>query len=456
MRRPTICDITRRPMRLDHSMTAASSFRVVEKLAKRLLRFEFSSGNELFAWQTQLLELQQSIQAKISNEQDKLRSERDAAELASLRSCRWHARHLGDAWAWLMLGADRQVLHPLGENSPVPIPEEHYGTKGAQVLAEGLATRGWGFPVLHDVTDCLRIGDITFVRPDRVPRNVTVEVKTRYVGEGVGPDGTTVGEYEATVMSQADIDPETGNVVRNVNLSRRPKPVGSRRVDRQVERMRQAALKSSAPADGLIEGLDTPVYNLRLESKSLDHMKVLRALIREARSAGVAQRCVDDAFYYLVMYSPDGVSSADVTGWDLTALQDSSFLRCSDPLESSVVVHTIPVQDRRSAITVVPYFLWSVPRRAVLDVLQGRLMITVLVNQGKVCDRLRAEGLQLRVDPQQGGPGSVVVEMRGEVDGVAMKAEYHGVNYHLRDVVEEFESLDRLVEIVHGSVATVS
>lgn len=50
-------------------------------------------------------------------------------------------------------------------------------------MAEEMLRRGVGIPLLHDITDCLRVGNITFINPHKTPMTIEVTVKTSLVGE---------------------------------------------------------------------------------------------------------------------------------------------------------------------------------------------------------------------------------------------------------------------------------
>lgn len=65
----------------------------------------------------------------------------------------------------------------------------------------GLAGKDWGFPVLHDITDCLRIGDVTFVKYDPELTASTYEVKTRLKEEQPLDDGKSEFNYEVTLLA---------------------------------------------------------------------------------------------------------------------------------------------------------------------------------------------------------------------------------------------------------------
>jgi hypothetical protein len=103
-----------------------------------------------------------------------------SSEVPALRQTLWHARRFGDALAWVLLHGDRSIILPLAENQRVPVPPDDERWQGVLALAFSMAKAGYGFPLLHDMTDILRIGDIPFVRPGKPPRPsqfVTVAVR---------------------------------------------------------------------------------------------------------------------------------------------------------------------------------------------------------------------------------------------------------------------------------------
>jgi hypothetical protein len=69
-------------------------------------------------------------------------------------------------------------------------------------IAETLGSRGWGFPLLHDITDCLRVGDISFIKTGHAIR--TVEVKTRLIDKEPTADGRTLLNYWISVVFPLD------------------------------------------------------------------------------------------------------------------------------------------------------------------------------------------------------------------------------------------------------------
>jgi hypothetical protein len=70
------------------------------------------------------------------------------------------------------------------------------------LMARYLAGQDWGFPLIHDITDCLRIGDVTYVRiPENSERSyTTVEVKTHAEFKG-RLEGQNLAEYEYRILA---------------------------------------------------------------------------------------------------------------------------------------------------------------------------------------------------------------------------------------------------------------
>jgi hypothetical protein len=209
---------------------------------------KFAGPEELWDIQLELLEVQRSIQDGIAELKDSRRDKASHEKLENLRAVRWHARRLGDAFGWIVLGVDKKTIVPLTENSKVPITKDDHGNRGLVSIAGHLAGEGWGFPLLHDVTDCLRIGDLTFVQiVDRDRQSRTVEVKTR-LQERVVESGDTTETLEVTVIHP--LTPEQGTArseSKEVAVGNAASPTRPRRVDRQLERMRRAHLRQTAP-----------------------------------------------------------------------------------------------------------------------------------------------------------------------------------------------------------------
>ncbi|MFH8386984.1 hypothetical protein ACH4E7_39735 [Kitasatospora sp. NPDC018058] len=85
-------------------------------------------------------------------------------------------RTVGDALAWRAFGFHRPFVIALSRNDP---PGPMYGKKGLQAELDQVH-QAWkedgAFALLHDLTNCLRIGDVTIWDDTTAPR--TLEIKT--------------------------------------------------------------------------------------------------------------------------------------------------------------------------------------------------------------------------------------------------------------------------------------
>lgn len=84
-------------------------------------------------------------------------------------------RSVGDAMAWRAFGFERRYILSLSRNDA---PGDMAGKAGldAELAFVNAAWREGRFAILHDVTNCLRIGDVTVFPQDAPPR--TEEIKT--------------------------------------------------------------------------------------------------------------------------------------------------------------------------------------------------------------------------------------------------------------------------------------
>lgn len=253
----------------DEDQGAAESFDAVcqpflgrlEKLTSALLGCRLTSPEALWQFQLDLLRLQRDIQSAINDYKGQVKRKHAPIEiLTELRAYRWYARRLGDAFAWVVLGGDKQILEPLSRNSRVAVAaRESHGSRGMIAMAGYLAGQGWGFPVIHDITDVLRIGDITFVRVngDSEREYRTVEVKTRAeLKRRLESENRAEYLYHMQVLSAAPpgnkpID-SSYHVEFKTSIPSPARPVG-RRIERQAKRMSTALLHQTAKLDELIK-----------------------------------------------------------------------------------------------------------------------------------------------------------------------------------------------------------
>ena len=429
----------------------------IESLATKVLRTGFDDAQDLWKFQEDLLDLQRDIQRKVTESKDADPSA--FGTRADWETVRWHARRLGDAFAWLVMGVERKAIFPLAENTRVPIPGDDPGSRGVLAIAAHLASEGWGFPLLHDVTDVLRIGDITFIRPEMGANGLrTVEVKTSVTATRVD-DGDVWEDLQVTVVhhSASDLDDVERLPVERIAVSgpvgRRPhdRLLRSPRTRRQLQRMSDATLRQTAPDDEVVQVGGSPWLSLSVDEYAGDHWPVVRRIIGLARQEGYACETVDDALLYVALYDKDGVTAESLAGTSLAEdVIKSGILETNQPERNSIVLYGVPVSDQRRAALSLPFYLYPIPRRAVFDMLWGRLHITVLVNPAKIAEALESVGFE--VTPQGDGtdmkPESLIVTSRINLpDGSAAVAELHNIEYYIPELVHEFRKLSHLVSI---------
>lgn len=417
----------------------------LSRLVRLFLQKKFSSSEDLWRLQKDLLNLQRDIQESITlAKRDAGESQEARAVLESLRNLRTHARRFGDAFAWVVLGMDRQVIYPLSQNALVAVPPDDHGTRGAIGTAGALSNEGWGFPLLHDITDCLRIGDMTFIK-DRNP--VTIEVKSRHVDERLDDDGELIDIYEATIIAVSEVPPFLKAPVESGTSS----PLrATPRLKRQVRRMEMAVAHQTAePGMNTID--DKPVLTMKMDRPSSGHAaEALRRVARRARRSGFATEAVDNTFLYAAVYSPDLVNDIkDLIRGVPKCLIDSGILYTERIDRNSIVMYSTPTEGSRWPQLYLPYFLFSLPVATIIDILCGRMVIFNLVNSGRIVEAIEEAGFRVTLPKIRNDlkDGSLVVSARFDGEGgVAYSGEMHNLSQFINEMVMEFRSLQSLID----------
>jgi hypothetical protein len=436
--------------------------RRIERLAKILLGGKYDGAAALWDFQIQLLKLQRDIQQSIGVEKDRIRrSTEKSTKLRDLQYVRWSARRLGDAFAWLSLGVDSKAIHPLGENDPVPIGKEDHGSRGLIGISSYLAGEGWGFPVIHDVTDCLRIGDVTFVRPENGKRALrTVEMKTRYLGKAEDSEGSSHYEVSVTFLSsenkpRMDFSAELNDAATEVKLGDGLEilPESSkrddRRISRQTKRMAKALSRQEAE-DGAVHTIDgQKVLTAIVDSSPASHWKTLRRVIRNARLNGYASECVDKAFLYVAYYDSSGIEVESIQNPQfLEDLTSSGFASSKVDSRNSLEIASIPTVESRNPQQYLPYFLYSIPKKAIFDLLHGRLIIIVLTNAGHIADTLESHGFGVNIPKDKGAPiYSMQISSEVTHEEVDYRFETNALGRHVTECIYEFKGIDYLLRV---------
>lgn len=356
--------------------------------------------------------LQREIQAAISAGPRRARDADARTRLEALRRVLWFSRRLGDAIAWTVYLMDRKSIHALSQNSRVPIPPKaDDGSLGVEAVAKQCMYSGWGLPVIHDVTDCLRVGDISFLQfgpkgvKDRQWR--TVEVKTTRVASQTLPDGSTELELRATLIGNQEAPEEFIKRLDPAPSATSLPPVPSRRndrrLDRQLERMDHALSRRTLGDYEMSKiGSDHQIH-VRMREAEGSRWRQLRRAIRTARAQGWDFFSADAFIGWAVCYNASGVGPDDLMKADLAQLTlDQLFDKHAGPGKNNLTVMTVPANepDAYSAI-IKPFYWWDIPQRAKEDILHGRLVIAAMVNTWALRKRLENEGYSVA----QAAPG---------------------------------------------------
>jgi hypothetical protein len=437
-------------------VVARPFLRRIEKLTRTFLGGQFKSSDDLWRFQLGLLQLQRDIQAAINDYKLRVKREKCGKEiLTELRSCLWHAKRLGDALAWIALGRDIKTLEPLSRNNRTSTSPEDHGSRGMLLMARYLASQGKGFPLIHDITDCLRIGDVTYVRVlENSERSyTTVEVKTHAEFKG-RLEGQNLAEYEYRILAfsaspfdGAHADPAALESADFTSIIPRSAGPLSRPIDRQAKRMSTALSHQNAEPNTLIEEDGAaPAVWAAVNTPVTAHWKSLQRVVRKARRSGYGSECVDDTFLYVAFYSPEGVSPESVD--HASHLQEdlsSSPLVIRDGSRANVLsIATIPTIKQAGAHLFLPFYLYPIPRSSIYDLIHGRMVIFVCYNNARLVESLEEAGLNVEVNTKT---RQLTVTRSVTTDG---GADYYiqspDLRYYLDKIIYEFYGRDLIVQ----------
>ena len=416
----------------------------LEGLVSRFLAHLWKSPRSLWRLQLDLLALQRDVQTAIST----AKKDRTATSLTSTRELRqvmWHARRFGDTVAWVFFRNERRQIDPLSYNAKVPVLPDGHGSRGLIAAAEALSPR-LGFPLLHDITDILRVGDITFFKPGERPQ--TVEVKTTLIGSKSEGSKTRL-DYKVTAIWPSGGAPPP-------NVPRRPPQVRgpvNARVGRQLARMTRALALQDAPvcAPTRVDGRQTLILESKGGNELSDHWPLLRRMIRRARRTGYASAVADGAVMYVAFYSPTGLDSPDQLMGRVPTDLLAYGIFLPDPTKNSLYVLGMPDPTHDGPDRYRPYYLYPIPRPWVVDILRGRLVVFALFNPGRVAEALEAVGL--RTDD---GKGNAYLRAFAEVEasGARFLVELP-LGDNITEMVMEARALAGLVAVADTLVAAM-
>jgi hypothetical protein len=432
----------------------------IEKLALVLLGVRFKSPQDLWKFQLDLLRLQREIQVAINDYKRQGKQVPGTMEtLTDLRACRWLARRLGDAFAWVILGADKKVIEPLSRNSRTVISSDSHGNRGMIMIASHLPQQGWGFPLIHDITDFLRVGDITFVRMSEGSRRIyqTVEVKTRARLKRRLEGNLAEYDYQIQILSAVSPDDAQFGAIELERtefesvVSPPVQPV-SRRLGRQAKRMSTAVLHQAAKANELIrEDGENPAIWAMVNEPINAHWETLRKVVRQARRNGYGSECVDDTFLYTAFYSADGISP-DTMGQPASLQEDLSnpALLVGGGRANMLSIAIVPPVEQARAHVFMPFYLYPIPRSSISDIIHGRMTIVVFFNETRLSESLEKAGFSVEVISSAKHHRMQVSGWGTASNGANFYIQLPDLKYHLDELIYEFRERDSIVHIARA------
>lgn len=398
----------------------------IDHLATKLNRRNFLSDGlaEFLPYQENIAVLQREVQQAISETKAKARKDKtQLAHLRDLQVIRWHSRRLGDGLAWMVLLFDRKTIHALTTNSRVPISaEEDDGSRGVSLTAMKLLQSGFGLPIIHDITDCLRIGDITFLSfgDSAADKNFrTIEIKTSRLDVTVDGEGnesvslrvTAIGtEPLPLIESQTVLDMGTfraEELKTPIHMPRRE----DRRLEKQFNRMVTAVARRTVEDHKLTKIDGSPHLSLVSDVEDHHHWTELRRAIRSARKNGYAFFQIDNFIGYGLWFNAKGVAKEDIA--EPRFVEDIQSHILSDELgdRNSLTLGAVPIQeDHAYAPLLMPFTIYEIPHRAISDILHGRLVIMAVMNTGHVEHALADAGFKIELEP--GAPDNRSFKLR--------------------------------------------
>ncbi len=428
-------------------------------------------------FQDQLASLQAEIQRDIGALKKTVRKNKQQVlpALEALRRLLWYSRCLGDALAWQVLIFDRKAIASLMRGNRPPVQQETHSAKAVFTMAGYLLSQQFGIPIVHDITNWLRIGDITFMRPNEEPcswRFQTVELKSSLDESRITEAGMVDATVTVNVYSNESLELST-NVDKQVRAAletHTPTETSSerpykqdRRLQKQFRRLDEMVSRRDMKDNAItiIDGIPNVVF--RLPHTDTHHWSDFRRAIRRARRDGYAFFSIDQFIGYGVFYRKEGVSEEHITKF----LEPFGEHVRSELLEADgghakgfLLVRQIPMLEKYDVegYPVMRFFSYEVPQVAITDLLRNRLIVTATVNFGRLDAALAHEGFTVSgISDDEAYPYSVDVSwptgeaLRFNIPSSHVSREVERALYEfsgLDDVVRKLASVKLLPEMI--------
>jgi hypothetical protein len=114
---------------------------------------------------------------------------------------------------------------------------------------------------------------------------------------------------------------------------------------------------------------------------------------------------------YAAFYSPTGLDSPEQLMGRMPSDLTASGIFLDDPSKNSLFVLGMPDPTHAGPNRFLPYYLYPLPRRWVVDILRGRLVVFALLNPGRVGEALETLGVRT-----EGGKGERYLRALAELE----------------------------------------
>jgi hypothetical protein len=356
---------------------------------------------------------------------------------------------------------DRKTIAALNSGEKPPVAQPGHSDAAVFAMAAHLLGSHYGIPIVHDITNWLRVGDITFLRWVSDESNEwffrTVEVKSSLANSVTDADGSVsatvmVDLYSNEPLALPEVDrkasPETGGLTSRLpNTAERPTRE-DRRIRGQFVRLDNMVLRRDLATDAvtIVEGMANVV--LMVDHSPTHRWADLRRAIRDARRHGYSFFDIDGFIGYGLAYNESGVSVDDLLKPQIRNDVRDRLLGGGAAMrgQGSLIVQQIPLLERHDAqgAPVMRFFNYSIPKRAKADLIRNRLLITAVVNMGRLTPALVERGLGVEpADSDLAGRGypytANLVWPDGQTDCLGIPTT--AVSGHVKVAVNEFLGL---------------
>ena len=439
--------------------------RLVRLSGRADMRVLLTEGVDAFIeFQSELAALQADIQRDIGTLKKGVRKVKEALPaLETLRELRWYARCLGDALAWQVLLFDRKTIGALSSGTKPPISQSDSSDTAVFAMAGHFLSNRYGVPIVHDITNWLRLGDMTFLRFHGDSSLGwffrTVEVKSSVTSSTTNDDSSTSARMLVDLYSNEPLDlpedrqPKRGSETPEGSSFGQRRRKADRRIRDQFERLDKMVARRDLEFDALtiVDGI--PNVILSVDHRQVHHWPELRRAIREARSGGYAFFDLDGFIGYALVYDKHRANPEYLKQSSVREDVQERLISTEDVVRNTLTGQAIPMRESHDldGAPVMRFFSYDIPKRAKADLIHGRLLILSMVNMGRLDKVLADRGFTIEPEDsdlaQRGYRYTVdLVWPTGETECMAIP--YSSVRHHVHTAIHEFSGLDYVVDHV--------